>query len=423
MATTPTQDHEVKLVYLQGQTVPNGTEGSKYPSTFTADTIYVMPDKQAIYVGDTLIVDRLGGSVRGVTITGEGNNISNASFDSVTGTLTLTKSNLPTLSENATTKTATLKGGDTFTVTTDISVSDHTITDEATTFTLPDIVGAVAKKSGTEGTLEVTTNGTTADVEVFADGTFMKATNGTATGASITLAADPIAELGAATKQYVDNKVSGLSGAMHFIGTSSTALTDGGTEAPTISGTVKPIAGLKAGDVVVYSGLEFLWDADGASGHWRKLGDEASYALKTLEIIPGTGLSGGGDLQADVTISHQAAPSTGSAASATAGAAPTNLVAVTGVTIDELGHVAGVTTGDFATQIGDAIDAKIEALDYTEDPTGDYVTRVSETNGVIAVTKASKGSVASGNTGLVDGGTVYTAIDNAKLKWTVLPQS
>lgn len=411
MATQPTQGHDVKLVYLTGTTAPSSSL-----SGFSADTIYVMPDKNAIYVGDTLIVDQFGGAVKGVTITGTGNNISDASFDNSTGTLTLTKSDLPTLSKGADTSgtATTLVGGGTFNAMTDTSVSGHEITDVVTTFTLPNIVGAVAKKASTEGTLEVTTNGTTTDVTVFADGTYMLATNGTATGATVTLAANPTADMQAATKKYVDDAVSGISGAMHFIGTTTTALTDGSTTNPiTINGeSVTAVAG----DVVLYDGKEFVWDGSA----WELLGDEGSYALKTVTVTAGTGLTGGGTLAADMTLSHQAAPSTGSAATATAGTAPSDLVAVTGVTIDSLGHVAGVTTGNFATAVDSAIDTKINALDYTDAVSGDYVTSVSEANGVISLTKGTKGSVASGDTGLVDGGTVYTAVEAAKLKWTVI---
>ena len=41
---------------------------------------------------------------------------------------------------------------------------------------------------------------------------------------------------------------------------------------------------------------------------------------------------------------------------------------------------------------------------------GDYVTSVTQANGKVTVTRASKGSVADGNTGLVDGGTVHSFV-------------
>lgn len=79
----------------------------------------------------------------------------------------------------------------------------------------------------------------------------------------------------AAVAGFVEEAVAGLTGAMHLIGTTTTELTDGDTTASvTIDGqTVTP----QAGDVVLYSGKEFVWD--GSS--WELLGDEGSYALKT----------------------------------------------------------------------------------------------------------------------------------------------
>ena len=61
--------------------------------------------------------------------------------------------------------------------------------------------------------------------------------------------------------------------------------------------------------------------------------------------------------------------------------------------------------GSVAKKIKDAIGA----LDYTAG-SGDYVTNVSQTDGKIAVTKGTKGQVADGNTGLVDGGTVHSFV-------------
>lgn len=80
-----------------------------------------------------------------------------------------------------------------------------------------------------------------------------------------------------AVASYVANKVAGLTGAMHFIGSSSTAITDGSTTSSiTIDGeTVTP----EAGDVVLYGGAEYVW----TGGAWEILGDEGSYALKSRQ--------------------------------------------------------------------------------------------------------------------------------------------
>ena len=84
---------------------------------------------------------------------------------------------------------------------------------------------------------------------------------------------------------YVGNKTAGLSGAMHFLGTSTTAIKDGDPVAEiTIGGkTVTP----KIGDVVLYNNKEFVC----TSAAWEELGDEGSYVLKT-QTINGKALSG-----------------------------------------------------------------------------------------------------------------------------------
>lgn len=92
--------------------------------------------------------------------------------------------------------------------------------------------------------------------------------------------------------QYVANKTAGLTGAMHFIGISTTIITDGGTENPTIAdytGTAKT-----AGNVVLYENKEFLWTGSA----WELLGDEGSYALKTT-TVNGKALSGNITLTAE----------------------------------------------------------------------------------------------------------------------------
>lgn len=70
--------------------------------------------------------------------------------------------------------------------------------------------------------------------------------------------------------------ISSLSGALTYLGTTTTALTDGSTASPiTIGGTsVTP----KAGDVVAYGNSEFVWSA--AESKWREFGSTGS--LKAL---------------------------------------------------------------------------------------------------------------------------------------------
>lgn len=91
----------------------------------------------------------------------------------------------------------------------------------------------------------------------------------------------------AATIADIDSRINDkLSKAMNFIGVSSTEITDGGTQRPTINGAA--VNELKAGDVVLYSvsktvgtdtvtsDLEFVWTGTA----WELIGDEGSYAIR-----------------------------------------------------------------------------------------------------------------------------------------------
>lgn len=74
-----------------------------------------------------------------------------------------------------------------------------------------------------------------------------------------------------ATKKTVTDAVAGLSGAMHFIGQSTTDPTL--PAGPTIEG----VTSYAAGDVVTFDTKEYVKDKTGA---WVLLGDEGSYAIK-----------------------------------------------------------------------------------------------------------------------------------------------
>ena len=105
-----------------------------------------------------------------------------------------------------------------------------------------------------------------------------------------------------ATVDYVREKtagLSGLSGAMHYKGISSTTITDGGTENPTVGGNVITVK--EGGDVILYDNKEFVWNET----NWEILGDEGSYVLKTsitaTTIGSASGWSSGTASSASVT--------------------------------------------------------------------------------------------------------------------------
>ena len=62
-----------------------------------------------------------------------------------------------------------------------------------------------------------------------------------------------------------------IAGGVTFLGVSSTAVTDGGTEKPTIGGTVTTPTN---GDLVIYDGAEFIYTGTyGSGGVWAEFGD------------------------------------------------------------------------------------------------------------------------------------------------------
>ena len=78
-----------------------------------------------------------------------------------------------------------------------------------------------------------------------------------------------------AIKDYVDEKTAGLTGAMHFVGETSIAITNNSRIDPQIRG--YNFGEALPGDVVLANNAqEYVWTGSG----WRLLGDEGSYAIK-----------------------------------------------------------------------------------------------------------------------------------------------
>ena len=69
---------------------------------------------------------------------------------------------------------------------------------------------------------------------------------------------------------------SSLTGAMHYIGISTTAITDGGAEKPTIDGAQRTMTAADAGAVAIYGELEYVWNG----AKWQEFGSTGS--LKAL---------------------------------------------------------------------------------------------------------------------------------------------
>ena len=148
-----------------------------------------------------------------------------------------------------------------------------------------------------------------------------------------------------ATRDYVTSAVSDLNGAMHFIGVSTTdPLSENG---PTIA----DVTSFKAGDVVLFGYDEYVFDGT----KWITLGNESIYAKKT-------------EVDDEFTAVRQEMTT-------------------------QKTELQGEIDNDIAaakTELTGAINEAIQGLDKTDTAvTGQFVTAVSEADGVITVSRAA----------------------------------
>lgn len=153
----------------------------------------------------------------------------------------------------------------------------------------------------------------------------------------------------AATMTDVTNAVSGLSGAMHFVGTSTT---DPATGTVTIS--EAPYSG-KSGDVVLFGQKEYVFDGT----NWKLLGDEGSYAVKGA--ITNADIAAGAAIDASKVAGLETA----------------------------ISDIAGLKTSVGTTPVAEQITTAIGNLDKTDAAVASqFVTAVTQTDGVVAVKRA-----------------------------------
>ena len=314
----------VRFIYVAtGQPVPELIDRSR-------DAIYFLEEAQQLWVGDKLIADHIDPvdldaylspwHVKSVDIQGEGTFVASVAFDDATGKLTFTKGTPPALAKGVDIENAPVQlgFGESVKLVKGTAVSDNTIRDDTVVYTLPELPDQI-------DTVEILNNNGTITVRTtYASGGVRES--------SITLQ---------------------LAGALHFLGTSTTPVTDGGREHPKINNREMDTEQLHVGDVVRYSPngdnnyIEFMWvEDDEGTGRWSSIGDESSYTPKTRRVDAGEGLSGGGALTEDVTISH-GQTGTGEDHTYTDGELSENNFKVpTGVEVDAFGHVKGVEFGD-----------------------------------------------------------------------------
>ena len=117
----------------------------------------------------------------------------------------------------------------------------------------------------------------------------------------------------AEARQDIEDIKSQISGGMHYLGKSTTAIADGDKTGPWVidgatyiaSGT--PSSGQKllaAGDIAIYGELEFIWS--GASGQWQEFGSTGSLgALAFKDSATGTYTPAGSNAASEVTFTGQ----------------------------------------------------------------------------------------------------------------------
>lgn len=222
----------------------------------------------------------------------------------------------------------------------------------------------------------------------------------------------------AATMADVTNAVAGLSGAMHYVGESTT---DPATDGATVEGHET----WAAGDVVTYNAKEFVYDGD----TWRELGDESSFAvkgsIKDADIAADAAIAQSKIANLTTDLASKATPADITSAIAALDVASTSVTTGNKITaIEEVDGKISVTTGaivpgdipelaqskitgleadlaaiegdiaELQTAIGeggsvaDAITEAIGALDVTDTAVEkQFVTAVSETDGKVAITR------------------------------------
>lgn len=219
----------------------------------------------------------------------------------------------------------------------------------------------------------------------------------------------------------------GVDNAMHFRGvftTLPTTLTD-----------------YNPGDVVLVGGKEYVLALNGTDNakKWNELGDEGSHALKSITISgDGTYITGGGNLQADRTLSHKTYTAASEAA-VKVGRDSGGHVILGGAlgTADAGTHnhtiTASVPAGSFLTSASGTT-TKISLNKSTDTFVKSYpgvtsnlvTTSITGTNGTVTASKATAGtavSVAKAGTAVVYGkanvGTAKTVATRASAATTV----
>ncbi len=151
-------------------------------------------------------------------------------------------------------------------------------------------------------------------------------------------------ELG--VQNYVAGATSALTGAMHFVGETTTELSNGDTTATLAGNGLSKITDFVAGDVVISGTGEFVWNGS----QWILLGDEGSYALANnvvnswqatgdsyITVVPTSATKGA----VSATFTHNLVTNGAYSAKGTSTKVPQ-------ITTDAAGHVTLISEQDIA---------------------------------------------------------------------------
>lgn len=146
----------------------------------------------------------------------------------------------------------------------------------------------------------------------------------------------------AATMADVNKAVSGLSGAMHYVGESTTDPAGG-------TATVEGHEDWTSGDVVTYNAKEYVYDGE----NWRELGDESSFAVKgsivDADIAAGANIAQSKIAGLETALAGKATPANITSAIQALDMASVSVGTGKKITaIEEVDGVVSVTTGDIA---------------------------------------------------------------------------
>lgn len=236
----------------------------------------------------------------------------------------------------------------------------------------------------------------------------------------------------ATARQQIADMQSSLTGAMHYIGITTTALSDGATTATiSIDGASKTLTASDAGSVVIYGEKEFVWNGTkwqefGSTGSLKALAfkDTASGSLTPSGSVSKPTFTGTG---ATITVKNNAAVSftVSKASSGTATYTPEGSVSQPTFTGTQgIVEVGGTVTGDVQISAGQNTGPNYTPEGTVSAPTFTGTSKsikgsFSGTAGSVSVSGTSAGSVSlstgtgTGFTTITPAGSVSVGADNA----------